>query len=149
MRVEIANEQDTLALNIKQIANIVATVIVAEGQRCDEVAVHFVTAEVIGELHQRFFGDPSPTDCISLPMDEIDDGSYRHLGEVFVCPQVACEYVKTQGEGDPLAEVCLYIVHGLLHLMGYDDVEEEAAHSMRQAEQRHLTILKEAGMLSR
>lgn len=146
MYVEVIDEQSALALDSHSVAAGVRAVVIIEGHRCDEVAIHFVTKEVIGQLHARFFGDPTPTDCISLPIDEVDEGSYRHLGEVFVCPEVACEYVRDHG-GDPLTETFLYIVHGLLHLMGYDDIEEQTA--IRAAEERHLAHLKEAGILPR
>lgn len=146
MYVAVVNEQTVLALDRGRIAAVVRAVVAAEGQRCDEVAIHFVTLETISDLHLRFFDDPSPTDCISLPIDEVDDGTYRHLGEVFVCPQVACDYVAAHG-GDAYEETILYVVHGLLHLMGYDDLEESAEAAMRKAEESHLTKLKGAGLV--
>ena len=62
------------------------------------------------------------------------------FGEIFVCPLAAIAYAKKQ-ESRPYEETALYIVHGLLHLLGYDDLEEKAKKNMRKKEKscmRHL-----------
>lgn len=105
---------------------------------CDEVAIYFVSRKKISEIHSQFFNDPTPTDCISFPLDS------NHLGEIFVCPAVALEYAKKR-KLDPLNEISLYVIHGLLHLVGYDDLEEKARRTMRKKEKscmRHLYKLR-------
>ncbi len=104
----------------------------------EEVSVYFVSSKRIAKLHERFFQDPTPTDCISFPIDE------NHLGEIFVCPAVAIDYAKKR-RANPYRETALYIVHGLLHLIGYDDLEKKAKETMRKKEKscmRHLDRLK-------
>ncbi len=91
-------------------------------------------------LHGQYFNDRSLTDCISFPLDE-SESPYRVLGDVFVCPQVAIAYAGRNG-GDPYLETTLYLVHGLLHLMGYDDITEKDRKKMRAAEERHLSHLQ-------
>lgn len=101
---------------------------------CSEVSIYFVTKEAIGQIHRQFFQDPSPTDCISFPL------SGDHLGEILVCPAMAIQYAKKR-KLDPYKEASLYIVHGLLHLLGYDDLEEKTRRTMRKKEKsciRHL-----------
>lgn len=103
-----------------------------------EVAIYFVTEKQIGKIHDQFFQDPTPTDCISFPIDA------EYLGEVFVCPAVAIQYAKKRGL-DPHSETALYIIHGLLHLLGFDDLEEKERRTMRKKEKscmRHLDRLK-------
>jgi probable rRNA maturation factor len=103
----------------------------------DEVAIYFVTRKQISQIHGEFFQDPTPTDCITFPLDEKD------LGEIFVCPAVAIEYAKKR-ELDPHNETALYIIHGLLHILGFDDLEEKARRTMRKKEKscmRHLDSL--------
>ena len=97
-------------------------------------------------LHARFFGDPSLTDCISFPMDSEAQEGYRILGEVFVCPQVARRYAESH-KGDPYWETTLYVVHGLLHLMGYDDISEKERSLMRAAEGRQMRHLEKRGLI--
>lgn len=118
-----------------------------EGHRYDEAAVYFVEKSEICALHKKYFADPSPTDCISFPMNDGNDPfEYRLLGEVFVCPEVGMEYVDKEG-GDYFAEMTLYIVHGLLHLLGYDDLESKMRARMRLAEKRHMGHLQELGIM--
>lgn len=143
MEVDISNNQSDLAINTDSLIPIVKEVLNLENKPCDEVAVHFVNQDKICSLHEEFFDDPSPTDCISFPMDqdENDPSDYRLLGDVFVCPKTAINYAAKNG-GDPYEETTLYIVHGLLHLIGYDDILEEDIIEMRAAEHRHMTNLK-------
>src|SRR5262249_2821323 len=106
----------------------------------DEVSVNFVDTETICEIHAEYFDDPSPTDCISFPLDG-EEEEYRVLGEIFVCPQTAIEYAEAHG-CCPYQETTLYIIHGLLHLIGLDDIYEKDRAEMRRRETRHLENLK-------
>ncbi len=87
-----------------------------EGKSYDEVSQHFVTTQEICSLHEEYFEDPSPTDVFPFLLIMRMKG-YKVLGDVFICPETAIEYVTENG-GDPYEEMTLYIVHGLLHLMG-------------------------------
>ena len=135
MIIHVINEQKSLKISSRQVKNLVSLVLKEENCSCDEVSVTFVDTPRICELHEEFFQDNSPTDCISLPMDMEEDDIYRILGEVFVCTDTAIEYAKEHNT-DPKEETALYIVHGLLHLMGYDDIEDEDRVQMRAAEKR-------------
>lgn len=146
MDVYTFNHQKDLPIDPEAVQKLAQAVIAAEGQSFHEAAIHFVDVAAISSLHGRYFNDPTPTDCISFPMDTMNDEGYRVLGEVFVCPQVAAEYAALHG-GDPFQEMSLYVVHGLLHLMGYDDMSSEDRARMRQAEERHMRNLAEQGLL--
>lgn len=145
MKISVNNTQNSLQISTQAVKTIVKSVIAGEGQNCDEVSIYFVSTEEICQLHKDFFDDPTPTDCISFPLDEEDVDNqidYRILGDVFVCPQTALEYAEANGT-DPYDETALYVIHGLLHLMGYDDLEENKVVLMREAEDRHLKKIKE------
>lgn len=152
MDVHVEDRQSDLPLSVQAIKAIVSTVLAFEGHHCDEVSIYIVSTQEICELHEQVFDDPSPTDCISFPMDGIDGndilGSPCVLGEVVVCPKTAIEYAEAH-RGDPYQEVTLYIVHGLLHLLGYDDIASHDRIVMRAAEQRHMTHLRELNLLLR
>jgi len=138
LEVQIYNKQNHLPIDSSWIKGIVQTVLEREGVACDEVIIHFVSKKKIADLHLQFFNDPSPTDCISFPMDQ-PHGSIpiSLLGEIFVCPQIAHEYVKKNG-GELRDEVALYIIHGLLHLLGYDDLTAKCRKIMRSKEKELL-----------
>ncbi|MCC5832271.1 MAG: rRNA maturation RNase YbeY [Chlamydiales bacterium] len=110
-----------------------------ERKHTNELSVYFVTTEEITRLHKEFFHDPSPTDCISFPLDQEEGVGYHILGEVFICPKTAIDYLLQSGEEineDSYRETTLYLVHGLLHLIGYKDINDEDRKNMRAAEQR-------------
>jgi probable rRNA maturation factor len=133
MHVDVDNRQTDLTIALNQVSPLVQAVLAAEKVVCDEVSIHFVSEEEISDLHQQFFNDPKPTDCISFPLEA--NSSYRLLGDVFVCPKVAINYASKHGL-DSYQELTLYVIHGLLHLVGYDDIKSEDRKKMRAAERR-------------
>ena len=142
--VHVANEQHDMAINSSRIEAIVNALLHLHDVVTDEVCIHFVTPEKIGELHEKFFGNPAFTDCISLPIDRPDENTYPHvLGECFICPKAALEYNSKA----PLRELSLYIVHCLLHLLGFDDIEEGDIAEMRRREREAMTHLKKKNLL--
>lgn len=145
MIVNIFDQQSALKVSHPRLEEAVKTVLAEEGWVCDEVTIHLVKTSKISKLHQKFFNDPSSTDCISFPMD--DQGEpYSILGEVFICPETAIQYAEEHHK-DPYEEVTLYLVHGLLHLMGYDDLNPEDRKEMRKGEARHMKNLKKHHLL--
>jgi len=140
MRIDIINEQKDLKISPPAIRRIVREVIRFEKRAFDEVGIHFITTQSICELHQEYFNDPSPTDCISFPLDDDMPGGYKMMGDIFICPQAAIDYAQEHSD-EASRELTLYIVHGLLHLMGYDDMNECDEMEMRKAEKRHIKNL--------
>ncbi|MCH9613888.1 MAG: Endoribonuclease YbeY [Chlamydiia bacterium] len=105
----------------------------------EEVSVNFVDIDTISKLHADFFDDPTPTDCITFP---IEPG----VGEIYVCPEIASSYTKEHG-GNVNEEVTLYVVHGLLHLLDFDDIDEDDRKTMREEERICMSLLKEKGLI--
>ena len=95
---------------------------------CEQIAVFFVTSKELCRLHDEFFDDPSPTDCITFPIDLDPETPDRYLGDIFISPEAALAYPK------PYEELTLYLVHGLLHLIGYDDMTPAEKKKMRRKE---------------
>ena len=100
-----------------------------------ELSVLLVDERTMTELHERWMGEPGPTDVLAFPMDELrpphlggnrdDPGPEPGLiGDVVLCPQVAAEQAEKAGHStqDELELLC---VHGILHLLGYDHAEPE------------------------
>lgn len=119
-----------------------------EKRNTDEVSVCFVTEKKISTLHHKFFNDPTPTDCISFPIDEGNKESYHILGEIFISPQAAINFFKGKGSANNIyIETTLYLIHGLLHLMGYDDIEKSERRKMRYREKKYLDHLIASNIL--
>jgi probable rRNA maturation factor len=107
----------------------------------DEVSLHFISTDEMKKLHETYFKSSETTDCISFPLDSQDEVGYKILGEVFICPRTAIKYAALHGE-DPYEEVQLYVIHGLLHLLGYDDLNPRDRATMRRKEKRALESLQ-------
>ncbi len=146
MNVNVVSAQSALPLSKEKVERLVQTFLKWKCVEVDEVAIHFVDKEEISHLHDLYFNDPSPTDCISFPIDDPMEEGYVVLGEIFVCPEVALEYVAKKG-GDPYEEVLLYIVHGLLHLLGFDDQNPEDIRIMRGEEKSAINYFREHDIL--
>ncbi len=128
MSILVFNKLKDLKLPAKAVKALVNAVLSHEKAECGEISIYFVSEKMICQLHDDFFQDPSPTDCISFPL-ELSPLS----GEVFICPHTAKIYAK-QKQLDPYQEAALYIVHGLLHLLGYDDLSPNERRTMRKKE---------------
>lgn len=107
-----------------------------------EVILHFVTEKQISLIHKDFFNDPSPTDCITFPIDPPHEEKMpvHLLGEAFICPKTALDYAKRHRLA-PRAELFRYVVHCLLHLIGYDDLQADERARMKRKERSCLKKL--------
>jgi probable rRNA maturation factor len=107
----------------------------------DEIHIHFVSEERISQLHQQLFNDPSITDCITIPINSLNESvPYHILGEIFICPNVAYAYAKEHNIAED-NELLRYLIHGLLHLSGLDDQTDSEYTIMKQKENELLKLL--------
>jgi len=108
-----------------------------EGVDRAELSLSFVDEAEIAELHERFMDEPGPTDVLSFPLDDVDEAEgpdgVRLLGDVVVAPSVAA----TNNPDAPEDELRLLVVHGILHLLGYDHEEDGARTRMWERQERY------------
>jgi probable rRNA maturation factor len=142
MIIHITNSQKNLRFSLASLKKMIPFLLNNLNIHTDELSLHFVSKKKMGIVHEEFFSDPSPTDCMSFPIDPPSESRDFHhvLGEIFVCPQVAVEYAL-ENDLDPYKELTLYIIHGILHLIGYDDIQEVDRKKMRVMEEHCLSIL--------
>ena len=119
------NRQD-LPVDEEDLTALALRCLEGEGVKTGELSVSFVTPDEIEELHVRFMGEEGPTDVLSFPQDD----KYL-LGDVVICPDVAAE-----NDPDVESEIRMLLVHGILHLLGYDH-EEDAERAQMWARQEH------------
>ena len=122
-RILISDRQE-LPVGEAALAELAARCLLAEGRGRTELSVSFVTEDEMSELHARFMGEEGPTDVLSFPLDDDDDGT-EVLGDVVVCPAFAARQAD-----DLESELRLLLVHGILHLLGHDHEEEEERREM-------------------
>jgi len=116
--VLISNRQDQ-PVDEPELLRLARETLQAEGRADVELSVSLVSRDEIAELHERYLGEPGPTDVLSFPQDEEAEEGVRLLGDVVVCPEVAAEQEGAE------SEVGLLLVHGILHLLGYDHEADE------------------------
>ena len=113
VEVEVDNRSGVAVDEAGAIA-VARDVLAAEGVESGELGLAFVGPDEIRGLKAEHLGVDEATDVLSFPIDardELPDGVPRSLGDVVLCPQVVGEEWS-----EPL-------VHGLLHLLGYDHGE--------------------------
>ncbi len=87
----------------------------------------FVSNEEIHELNNTYRGVDRVTDVISFALEdgeEIKNQEIRVLGDIYIAIDVAYEQAKIYGHSR-IREICFLATHGLLHLLGYDHMDEE------------------------
>ncbi len=107
----------------------------AEGRPAAEVTVILTDHPTVLDLNRRYLRHDYHTDVLSFPLHESPDDPV--VGEVYVDLDTAAERHAEFGAGFE-EEVCRYAIHGLLHLLGYDDATPEARAEMRALEDRYL-----------
>jgi len=143
VEVEIQNELE-YDFDAKQLEN--AARVTAALQAVDEpasVTIVVTDDEAVAKLNQRFRGIDAPTDVLSFPSGEesgIFEGEPRYLGDLVM----AFPYASSQAEREGFAlndSLSLLVVHGMLHLLGYDHHTFEARKAMWQAQEEALLAL--------
>jgi len=123
VEIEVANRSG-VDVDADAAAGLARRVLSAEGVEDGELGIAFVTPDEILRLKHEHLGIDEATDVLSFPIDgrePVPDGVPRQLGDAVVCPQVTGPDWQAP------------LVHGLLHLVGYDHGEEmesrEEAHA--------------------
>lgn len=123
LTVNISSSQTALRVPRKKITALVEFVASAESTRLDEVDIAIVTARRIAALNRRCLQHAGATDVLSFDLSAPGAGV---IVQVIVCGDLAVREARARRIG-PQRELMLYIVHGLLHVMGYDDTTPQAA----------------------
>ncbi len=109
-----------------------------------EISLVFLTDTALAQLHADFLDEPTPTDVITFEGDPI----LGTAGEICVSADTAAAYAKKNGR-DFSSELLLYVVHGWLHLAGYDDLQPTKKRAIRRAEARAVRLLAVSDSLPR
>ena len=98
----------------------------------DEISVLLISDRRMAALHRQFLQTDGATDVIT----------FQH-GEIFISPEVARQNASRFGTTTLHRELCLYIVHGLLHLDGFDDATTAGSKEMKTAQEKILAAAME------
>ncbi len=124
-----------------------AALVVMESEGCrdgTEVSILLTGDAYIHELNKQYRGVDKPTDVLSFALDEgqamPDPGEERLLGDVVISLEAAMRQGKEYGHGLE-RELAYLVVHGVLHLLGYDHLQEEDKAVMREKEEAAMNRL--------
>lgn len=102
-----------------------------------ELSIAFISIKEMTELNEKFRNKKGPTDVLSFPIDPIEHAETSPepiaLGDIIISPEVAEEQAKKYGNSLQ-DELNLLVVHGLLHLLGYDHIQDDEAQTMESLE---------------
>src|SRR5436190_11765550 len=118
IRVAVASPQEVVPIDRKRMRETVRTVLEGEGVTDAEISLAFVDNPTIHRLNQRYLNHDEPTDVLSFPLSE--PNTRKLAGELVIGAEVGREQADRRGH-DVQAELALYVIHGLLHLCGYDE----------------------------
>ncbi|HEY7401609.1 MAG TPA: rRNA maturation RNase YbeY [Actinomycetota bacterium] len=128
----LVSNRQPLPVDESALATLARTTLVAEGREMVEVSLSLVDEDEMADLHRRYMDEDGPTDVLSFPMDE-PDGDVHVLGDVVIAPAVAAR----NNPADPDGELRLLVVHGVLHLLGYDHERDAERAEMWARQERY------------
>lgn len=158
-----ANEQADIEVDLERYVALAAFAFHAQGVDGGEAALFFIDEGAIAALNERYLDKHGPTDVLSFPLDdepaptgrfpdagtrgpsfddEDDDVPTKLVGDILVCPAVA-ERNAVDHEVSLEAELSLLVVHGVLHLLGWDHQVESEAEKMEAREREILAHFAE------
>ncbi len=137
-RITIATPQEVVRVDRRRMREITRAVLDGESVGEVEISLAFVDNATIHTLNKRYLDHDEPTDVLTFPLSE--PNANKLAGELVIGAEVAQAQAAERGH-DVQAELALYVIHGLLHLCGYDDKLEKSAKEMRERERHWLREL--------
>lgn len=114
--IEAVSRQRKLKIDTKAWETFAARAVEVIGKGTSSATIAFVSDKTIRQLNRQFRGVDKPTDVLSFPADDADEGN---LGDIAISVDTAAAQAKENGLTFD-EEVAQLILHGLLHLSGYD-----------------------------
>ncbi|MFH1355394.1 MAG: rRNA maturation RNase YbeY [Candidatus Omnitrophota bacterium] len=139
MKVTIKNSQKTIPIDRRTIKKTTLKVLSSQSkEKSGEINICFVSDKKIKQLNRLYLGKSGPTDVLSFDLTETYDTEKKLFADIIISADTALSNSKIF-KTDPLYEIHMYVVHGLLHLLGYDD---GTLKQRKRMEQKTRQILK-------
>ncbi len=140
MKISIVNSQNIVKLNSRQLKGAAFKTLSFIKKKNAELSIYIVDDCEIKYLNYRYRGVDRPTDVLAFSMTEGEElkGAEGILGDVVISAQTALRQARGNLK-KTIDEINLYLVHGILHLIGYDD---DSAKSRKKMEDMQNNILE-------
>jgi probable rRNA maturation factor len=139
LSVSVENWQRRRRVSRPRLARVARSALVLLGHTRRDLHVAVVGDREVRRLHERYLGQRRATDVLAFEVD--GPGPSRLLGEVIISADTAARQASRVGVALAL-EMDLLLVHGLLHLVGYDDHDPDAARRMHEREYQILSRVR-------
>ena len=137
LSISVANPYEQ-PLDFPSLKDAARAVLEGEGVPAAKVVIAFVNNTHIHRLNKQFLNHDEPTDVLTFPYSA--KKAKKLEGEIVIGYEVAAEYAADRGHAVE-RELILYVIHGCLHLCGYDDTTAKAERLMRAKEREYLAKL--------
>jgi probable rRNA maturation factor len=147
--VFLADEQGE-SVDLDQLRRLAELVLSEEGYPSEtELTVLLVSDDEMAAYNERFLERSGPTDVLAFPVEELmpgvvpdqdSNGPPLIVGDVLVAPAYVGRQAE-QNEADFGDEMALMVAHGILHLLGYDHIEDDDAELMERRESELLSLV--------
>ena len=123
----LLSDRQQVAVDRDALVDLARRTLMSEGAGPVELSISLVDESEMSALHQRYTGEDGATDVLSFSMD--DEGL---LGDVVICPEFAARQNPSLAD-----ELRLLVVHGVLHLLGYDHEDDQERRAMWERQERY------------
>lgn len=152
-RIDVVDCTGGCSVGVERLGEVAGCVLRDEGVSAAEISVAIVDDLEMARLHLEFLQIDGPTDVLTFPLagDSLETwagpadarrGAGRRIGGEVVIGGDTAKRVAGEVGVEPSEEVILYLVHGLLHLCGYDDLDDLHRRQMRRREAELLEVLE-------
>lgn len=134
-KISVHSPQETVPIDRGRMREIARGVLEGESVKDYEISLAFVDNTTIHRLNKQYLDHDEPTDVLSFPYSAAN--AKKLEGELILGAEVANQQATERGH-DVQTELALYVIHGLLHLCGYDDKSAGAEKEMRERERHYM-----------
>lgn len=131
--VRISSTQSALRVPRKKLAKLIEFTSEQEGATLAELDLAVVAENEMADLNYDYLRHSGATDVLSFDLSDAAEGKIGICAQLVICGEVAVRQGRAHGL-TPQRELMLYVVHGLLHLMGYEDKSIRGAARMHARE---------------
>ena len=145
--IDVATDGVRSPLGRASIATVARATLRHERVRDALISITFVDRREIGRLNRAHLGHAGPTDVISFGFTRATPGD-PVVGDIYICPEVASDNAKARG-GGVRDEIARLVVHGVLHVLGYDHPDDEGREASDMWRRQERLVLRLRGPVRR
>ena len=140
LKIDLQNESDSADIpSLTQLEDWVLKSLLSDYQQLEQT-IRIVDEAESRQLNKTWRGKDKPTNVLSFPSEQSDYLDYDHLGDLVICASVVMAEA-TQQKKDPLSHWAHMVIHGMLHLQGYDHITDSDSEQMEALEIEILATL--------